>query len=270
VENTRQLSETLMKVAVEWGGRVVGVLVALFLAWVIGGWLRRVLLRSLDRRGIDATLSRFFANIVRYAVIAGATIGCLGAFGIQTASFAALIAALGLAIGLAFQGTLSNFAAGAMLLIFRPFRVGDFIRAAGEFGTVEELELFTTELKTPDNRRLIIPNGRIFGDVIENFSHHETRRVEVPVGVAYGADLDKTRDILVAALRQVPGVLEDPEPMAFLSDLGDSSVNWKLRVWAKSTDFWDVHQAVVRTAKQALDAAHISIPFPQMDVHLER
>ena len=270
MQNLEQLSEALMQAAVQWGGRVVGVLVALFLAWIVGGWLRRILLKSLQRRDFDATLTRFFANVVRYAVIAGATIGCLGAFGIQTASFAALLGALGLAIGLAFQGTLSNFSSGAMLLIFRPFRVGDFIRAAGEFGTVVELELFTTELKTPDNRRLVVPNSKIFGDVIENFSHHETRRIEIPVGVAYAADIDETREVLVAALKQVPGVLEDPEPMAFLSDLGDSSVNWKLRVWTKSADYWDVHQAVVRTAKQTLDGAHISIPYPQMDVHLER
>lgn len=260
----------LASIAVSWGARIVGVLLVLIVAWAVAGAVKRSLMRACEKRGLDATLSRFFSNLARYAVIAGAVLGCLGVFGIETASFAALIAAMGLAVGLAFQGTLSNFAAGAMLLVFRPFKVGDFVRVAGEAGTVKELELFTTELSTPDNRRLIIPNSKVFGDTIENVTHHPTRRVDVPVGVSYSADLRRCREVLGSAVGDVPGVLDDPAPQVFLSDLGDSSVNWAVRVWANTGDYWKVHEALVQAVKARLDEAGIEIPFPQMDVHLDR
>lgn len=265
-----KLATNMMPLAMAWGGRILGVLVTLFVAWVVAGWLRRMLVGTFEKRKLDVTLGRFFANLVRYAVLAGAIVGCLGTFGIQTASFAALIAAMGLAVGLAFQGTLGNFASGAMLLVFRPFKVGDFVRAGGEKGTVAEIELFTTELTTLDNRRVIVPNGKIFGDVIENFSHHPTRRVDIPVGVAYSADTDQAQTVLMNAIRSVPEVLAEPEATVFLSNLGDSSVNFQLRAWVQSPDYWTVHQALVRAAKKHLEEAGISIPFPQMDVHLDK
>ncbi len=263
-----KITQNLIEQGTTWGMRIVGVVVALFVAWVIAGWARRSTVRALEKRNFDPMLGRFFANVFRYAVLTGAVLGCLGVFGIQTASFAAVIAAMGLAIGLAFQGTLSNFSSGIMLLIFRPFKVGDVVTAAGQTGAVVEVELFTTELCTPDNRRLIIPNSEIFGKTIENLTHHETRRVDIPVGVSYGADLDKTREVLVAAAKEVPGVLADPEPVAFLDSLGDSAVNWQLRVQCNTADYWAVRQATVRAAKRGLDAAGLSIPFPQMDVHV--
>jgi small conductance mechanosensitive channel len=261
--------DAVVTFATTWGIRVVGVLVALFVAWILAGWARRAILRTLEKRSFDATLTKFFANLVKWAILAGAVIGCLGVFGIQTASFAAVIGAMGLAVGLAFQGTLSNFAAGVMLLVFRPFKVGDVVNTAGFIGTVNEVELFTTDLTTFDNRRIIVPNSSIFGSVIENLTHNETRRVDVPVGVDYAADVDETRKVLEAMIPSIPGVLEEPAPQIFLKELGASSVDWVVRVWCKTDDFWDVYQATIRASKMALDEASLGIPFPQMDIHLD-
>jgi small conductance mechanosensitive channel len=263
------LWQSLVNLGATWGIRIIGVVVALVLAFLISGWLRRALIRSLERRNFDLTLTRFFGALVRYAILVAAIIGCLGVFGIQTASFAAAIAAIGLAVGLALQGTLSNFAAGVMLLIFRPFNVGELIRVAGQLGTVDALQLFTTDLKTLDNRKLVVPNSQIFGAVIENLTCHPTRRVDIPVGVTYSADVDETRRVLEQVPAKVEQVLPDPPPQIFLHQLGASSVDWQVRVWCKTEDYWDVHQAVVRSTKQALDEAGLSIPFPQMDVHLD-
>ncbi len=253
-----------------WGVRIAGALVALFIGWVVAGWARRSVQRTLEKRNFDLTLGRFFANMVRYLILVGVVLGVLGVFGIETSSFAALIAAGGLAIGLAFQGTLSNFAAGVMLLVFRPFKVGDVVSAGGVTGKVVEIELFTCEFATPDNRRIIVPNSAIFGSTIENVTHHPTRRVDVSVGCDYGADIDQTRSVLESSVTEVPGVLSDPAPQIFLDSLGASSVDWQVRVWCKTEDYWDVRQAATRAVKVALDKAAIGIPFPQMDVHLDK
>ena len=252
-----------------YGMRVIGVLVALAVAWLVAGAVRRLLLRGFERAKFDPTLSRFFSTLARYVIITLSVIGCLGVFGIQTASFAAILAAMGLAIGLAFQNTLSNFAAGVMLLVFRPFKVRDAIIVSGVVGTVEEIELFTTELTTLDNRKIIIPNGLIFSSVIENITGREQRRCDVDVGVVYSADIDETRRVLEKALESIELKAESPPSVVFLKGLGDSSVDWQLRVWCKTADYWAAHEAAVRAAKYALDEAGIGIPFPQMDVHLD-
>jgi len=171
---------------------------------------------------------------------------------------------------MALSGTLGHFASGVMLLIFRPFKVGDVINAAGVIGKVYEIELFTTALDTPDNRRIIVPNGSIYGATIENISHHPTRRVDVAVGVDYSADIDKTREVLDAAARSVEGILSDPPHAIVLGDLGDSAVNWTVRVWCNSADYWGIKEQLTRAVKQHLDQAGIGIPFPQMDVHLDK
>ena len=266
--DSQAVENFVVNVLPTWGARVAGALVTIFIAWTMAAWLRRLVVRNLERARFDTTLTRFIGNMVRYTVLVIAGIGCLGVFGIQTTSFAAVLASAGLAVGLAFQGTLSNFASGVMLLVFRPFKVGDVVRAGGEIGSITELELFTTEMTTADNRRLIIPNSKIFGDTIENITHHATRRVEVEVGTAYDADLDKTREVLERALAAVPNTLDDPARQVFLAGLGASSIDWKLRVWCKTEDFWDVHQALVRAAKVALDADSIGIPFPQTELQL--
>lgn len=247
-----------------------GALLLLVAAWVVANWVRRLIRSSLTDTNFDLTLTRFFSNIAYYAILIFAVLGVLSAFGIGVASFAAVLAAAGFAVGLALQGSLSNFAAGVMLLIFRPFSVGDTIEVAGGRGTVQEIQLFTTILDTPDNRRLTIPNGSIFGDTIENETFHDTRRVDVEVGTDYPADLDRTRDVLLQAASGVEGRLQDKEPVAYLDSLGGSSINWSVRVWASTDDYWTVKARLTQAVKDALDDAGIGIPYPQMDVHLDQ
>lgn len=262
------LAEQAAGLLLTYGVRAAGALVFLLLAWFVASWVRRALRRGLGQAKFDPTLGKFLSNVARWVILTLAVVACLGTFGVQTTSFAALIGAIGLAVGLGFQGTLSHLASGVLLLVFRPFKVGDMVNLAGTIGKVNEIDLFMTELDTPDGRRVIVPNSKIFGGVIENITHHPRRRVEVAVGVAYGASVDQTRAVLETALQGVPGALADPAPEVVLQELGASSVNWQLRVWASRDDFLKVRQATTRAAKLALDEAGITIAFPQMDVHL--
>ncbi|WP_231930790.1 mechanosensitive ion channel family protein [Botrimarina hoheduenensis] len=251
------------------GMRVALALIILFLALTFAGWVASTVRASLTRLKFDATLSKFLAKLAWWGVVAVAGVCCLSYFGVETTSFAALLGAAGFAIGLAFQGTLSNFAAGAMLLIFRPFRVGDTVNVGGQLGTVDEIELFTTTLDTFDNRRIILPNSSVFGSTIENVTHHRVRRADIAVGVVYSADIDLTRATLETALEATPGVLHEPKPAVVLVQLGASSVDWSVRGWAPTTDFLTVKQALIRSVKNHLDRAGIGIPFPQMEIHLQ-
>jgi small conductance mechanosensitive channel len=220
---------------------------------------------------VDPTLGKFAGQLVFYVVMIGALLGVLGKMGVSVASFAAVIAAAGFAIGLAFQGTLSNFAAGVMLLVFRPFKVGDVVNAAGITAKVGEIDLFTTAFDTPDNRHIIVPNSSIFGSTIENVTFHPERRVDVAVGCDYAADIDKTREVLTAAVESVPGRI-DGEGRGFqiyLTGLGDSSVDWAVRVWFPTPDYWAKKEELTRAVKMHLDEAGVGIPFPQMDVHID-
>ncbi len=236
--------------------RAGGVLIAFAIAWMIAGWLSRAADRGLRKTQLDATLIGFLAAFLRYAIILGAFVACLGAVGFQTTTFAAVIGAAGVAIGLAFQNTLSNFAAGVMLLLFRPFKIGDTIRVANQLGVVNELELFTTRLTTPDNRKISVPNASIFNQVLENLSYYRTRRVELAVSTPLETDLDAARQAFEEALGKLPQALSEPLPEAYLSDLGAPgapAVNWQLRVWCKSEDYAAAHQGAVRAAKRVLD-----------------
>ena len=261
---------SLSTMLVNYGGQVAVALLVLCAGWIFAGWIGEVARKALIRAKIDETLSRFLSKSARWVVLLLVVLACLSVFGVETTSFAAVIGSAGIAVGLAFQGTLSNFASGIMLLMFRPFNVGDVINVAGQTGKVNAIEMFTTTLDTFDNRRIIIPNGQIFGSTIENITYHAQRRADVAVGVSYAADVDRTREILTQAARGVPSVLTDPEPAVILLDLGDSAVNWSVRVWAKADDFGEVKQAATRAVKVALDEAAIEIPFPQMDVRLTK
>lgn len=263
------LSEENFALLLGYAVSVVKALVFLFIGWIIAGWLRRITVRALERAKVDQTLIKFFGNIVRYTVLILVVLACLSLFGINTTSFAAVIGAAGLAIGLAFQGTLGHFASGVMLLVFRPFKVGDVVSTGGVWGKVNEIELFTTTLDTPDNRRIIIPNGTIFGSTIENLTFHPTRRVDVSVGTDYGADLDKARQIMMEAAKNTPNTLSDPAPQIYLVALGGSSIDWQVRAWCNTPDFFSVKDELTLRVKKALDAADIGIPFPQMDLHLD-
>ncbi|MBO6513568.1 MAG: mechanosensitive ion channel [Phycisphaerales bacterium] len=251
-------------------GRPVLLAIVLIIAvFIAAGWARKLVGKAVRKANVEETLARFLSNIARYIVLIAGGVAILGTLGIETASFAAVLAAVGFAIGMAMSGMLGNIAAGVMLLLFRPFKVGDVVDAGGVKGKVFEIGLFTTVFDTPDNRRIIVPNNSIFGDNIENVSHHDTRRVTVAVGTEYGADIDKAREVLMEAAKNTPSILEDPAPVIYLKALGGSSIDWDVRVWVKREDFWDVQDRLTRDVKYALDNAGIGIPFPQMDVHID-
>jgi len=251
---------------------VAQALLILLVAYFVGKFLGR-LIRSPIQEHLDRTLGIFVGKLMFYAVMLFALLGVLGKFGISVASFAAVVAAAGFAIGLAFQGTLSNFAAGVLLLVFRPYKVGDVINAAGITAKVVEIELFNTVFDTFDNRRIIVPNSQVGGGTIENISHHSERRVEVPVGVDYRADIEKTREVLSAAAESLKDLMVEGEGRGYLvilDGLGDSAVNWNILFWTKASDFLAAKQGLIAAVKNHLDRAGIGIPFPQMGVHLDK
>lgn len=250
--------------------RAVGALILFVIAWMIAGWVSGLVLRVVEKRGIDLTLGKFGSNVVRWMILVAAGVAILGMFGIETASFAAVLGAAGLAIGLALQGSLSNVGAGAVLLIFRPFKVGDFITAAGHSGTVNEITLLATNLDTGDNRRIIIPNSKILGDSVVNASFHDIRRVDVDVGTDYGADIVKTREVLEKICASIDGQVAGKDYAVVLGGLGASSIDWSLRIWVPSADFWAKKGELTQAIKVQLDEAGIGIPFPQMDVHVDK
>jgi small conductance mechanosensitive channel len=265
-----ELSPEMQATAIGWAASIVKALVLLLVVWVVAGWARRGAMRGFERANFDVTLGKFIASILRWAILLLGLLAVLGIFGVETTSFAAVFAGAGLAVGMAFSGTLGSFAAGVLLLTFRPFKVGQFVSVAGVAGTVEEIGMFTTSLDTPDNRRIIVPNGSIFGQVIENISYHPIRRVDVSVGTDYSADLDRTRAVLEQAAAGVENRLQDRDPQIVLLELGGSSIDWQIRIWAESANFFPVKEAATRAVKVALDEAGIGIPFPQMDVHVDQ
>jgi small conductance mechanosensitive channel len=247
-------------------------LVLLIVAYFIASFLARV--GSIPvRQRVDETLGRFVGKLIFYLIMICAILGVLDSFGIGITGFAALLASAGFAVGLAFQGTLSNVSAGVMLLVFRPFKVGDVIQAAGITAQVDAIGLFTTTLDTPDNRRIIVPNSAIAGGTIENISFHAERRVEVVVGVDYGADLQQVRDTLTVAAESLHDALIEREGRGFqvaLGDLGDSAVQWKVRFWTTADEYWSVKERLTVAVKEHLDRAGIGIPYPRMDIHIDR
>jgi small conductance mechanosensitive channel len=263
------IDEKTVSLIQEYAIPVLGAIVLLVVGWIVAKWVSHITRKGLTRAKVDETLVKFFANLSKWAVLIFVLLACFKIVGVELVAFVGVIAASAFAIGLAFQGSLSNFAAGVMLLVFRPFRVGDFVSVAGQTGKIDEIGLFTTTMDTPDNRRLILPNGSIFGATIENITHHKIRRVDVAVGTEYSADLDQTRAVLLEAARAVPGQVADKEPAVMLSELGGSSVDWSVRVWVATSDYWPTRDALTKSVKVHLDGAGIGIPFPQMDVHME-
>ena len=238
----------------------------------IGKWIVRRVVNFLDRTfaktKFDQTLADFIENIVYAVGMVLVVIAALAKVGVETTSFAAMIAAAGLAIGLALQGSLSNFAAGFLIIFFRPFKAGDYVEVAGVGGTVEDISIFTTQLITPDNRYIVIPNNNITTDTIINYSKKKTRRIDLVIGVAYDADLKKTQKLLMKILNDRADIMKNPEPMVEVHELGASSVDFIVRPWVKTDDYWPIRWELMRDIKIALDKAGIGIPFPQRDVHL--
>jgi small conductance mechanosensitive channel len=265
-EATARLTEWLWRVGIEWSGKIVAVLILLIVAWILGAWARRAIGRVLERPQIDRTLGRFLGNLARWLIFLMAIIACLGFFGFNITSVAALVGAVGVTIGLALQGSLSNLAAGIMLLILRPFKIGDVVMIAGQLGKVDDVDLFNTKIDTGDNRRLIVPNGQIFNSTMENVTHHPWRRCDVTVGTAYGADLRRAR----AALRAAGESIRRRDPArpvdVLLQNLGNNAVEWVVRVWVPTPDFIVCKDELIEAIKDHLDREGISIPFPQLEV----
>ncbi|MDJ0781059.1 MAG: mechanosensitive ion channel, partial [Desulfosarcinaceae bacterium] len=247
-------------------------LVAAVVIFIVGRWvaklLRKLIERLMVKSNMDQTLVSFTGNLAYIALLAFVIIAALGQLGIQTTSFIAVLGAAGLAIGLALQGSLSNFAAGFLMIIFRPFKVGDFIEGAGVAGVVEEIQIFTTQLKTPDNKTIIIPNSSLTADNIVNWSVKGTRRVDLTMGIGYDDDIDQARQIMTDIMAADERILKDPAPQIAVSELADSSVNFTVRPWAAAGDYWGVYFDLTEQFKKAFDKAGISIPYPQSDVHL--
>ncbi len=262
--------KTWLPIIMDWGVRIVGVLVALWVAVRVANWVQNKINKALQQRGFDETLAKFVGSMGRYTLLVLATLSCMEVFGLETTSFAALIGAAGLAVGLAFQGALSNVSGGVMIVALRPFKAGDCVTVGGETGVVEEISLLTTELNLPNGTRIHVPNGQVMSGVIETKSHHGYLQAEVNVGVDYTADLDKTRQVLQAAAESVGKGLKDPAPVVVCTNLGASSVDWQVRVRCTVADYWGVLEEATVVTKKALDDAGIGIPYQTIDVNLTK
>ncbi len=258
----------LQSAGMELGLKVVTAMAIFF----IGRWVVRLVVKgvrkALKKAEVDVTLERFVCNLISMVLLIVVIIAAISALGIQTASFIAIFGAAGLAVGLALQGSLSNFAAGVLIVLFRPYKVGDWVEAAGVSGSVHSVQILTTILTTGDNKRVIVPNSQIMDSIITNYSAMETRRIDMVVGVSYDDNLDKVRDTLKELVAAEPRILEDPACTIAVSELGDSSVNFVVRPWVNSSDYWSVKFDLTEAIKKRFDQDSISFPFPQRDVHL--
>jgi small conductance mechanosensitive channel len=263
-----QILEKVWEMVTIYGLKVIAAIVI----FVVGRWVAKFIsnmIRKMMRKAdVDQTLRKFVANMAYIALLVFVVLAALSQLGIQTTSFIAVLGAAGLAVGLALQGSLSNFAAGFLMILFRPIRVGDFIEGAGTAGTVEEIAIFTTTLTTPDNKTVIVPNAAMTSDNIVNWTVKGTRRVDMVMGIGYDDDIDKAKQIMADVLAKEPRILTDPAPQIAMVELADSSVNFVVRPWVNASDYWGVHMAVHEAIKKAFDAEGISIPYPQRDVHL--
>lgn len=262
------LSGMILGLISTWGLKLIGAIVALILGRIAAGWVRRAMRRVLERSRIDETLVPFLASLAYHAALAFVIIAVLGIVGIETASLVIVLGAASLALGLALQGTLSNFASGVMLMVFRPIKVGDWVEVGGVAGSVAEIGIFSTKLNTGDNVHIVIPNSNIYGEIIRNYSVNETRRVDLFVGIHYDDDIGLAITTLQRILNEDERVLDEPEPVIVVSELADSSVKILVRSWCVSGDYWRLRCDLTRKSKEELEKAGCSIPFPQQDVHL--
>jgi len=251
-----------------WGLKVIGAVIILIIGWIAAKTGRNLVRKLLTRANTDPAVVSFSSSLIYFLILTFAVLAALAKFGVQTASFVAVLGAAGFAVGFALQGSLANFAAGTLILVLRPYRVGDYIEAAGVAGTVKEIQLFTTVLATPDNVKIMVPNNKIYGDTIKNISAFDTRRVDLVVGIGYGSSIEEAERVAREILGQDGRVLADPVPQLAVSELADSSVNLVVRPWVKKEDYWPVRFDLTRRIKEAFDLNKIEIPFPQRVVHM--
>jgi small conductance mechanosensitive channel len=263
----QQLIETYI---LPWGINIVMAIAIFIVGKFVVGMLVRLAKKIMQKAGVDNILINFVGSIISTILLLFVVIAALDQLGVETTSLIALIGAAGLAIGLALQGTLQNLASGVMLIIFRPFNDGDFVEAAGVSGVVETIGIFTTTMRSGDNREIIIPNGEIFGGTITNYSKRTTRRVDMVFGIGYDDDLKKAKEIINRILTEDKRILSDPAPLVAVAELADSSVNFNVRPWCATGDYWDVYFDTHEKIKLTFDAEGISIPYPQMDIHQDK
>ena len=261
-------SADLMPMLSDW---VIKIVIAL-LIYLIGKWIAKritnIVKKLMNARDVDPTLVNFLSNVVYAILLVAVILAALDTLGLPVTSLVAIVGAAGLAVGLALKDSLGNFASGVMLVMFRPFKKGDFVEVAGVAGSVEEIRIFSTTLTTPDNKLIIIPNGQVASGTITNYSANDQRRVDLVFGVGYDDDLKVTREVLTRLCAEHPKVLDDPATKIFVMNLGDSSVDFAVRPWAKTEDYWTVYSDLLEQAKVELEAAGCNIPYPQTDVHL--
>ncbi|MFZ0452076.1 MAG: mechanosensitive ion channel domain-containing protein [Desulfatiglandaceae bacterium] len=250
-----------------YGLKIIGAIIILILGRIAAGIGRSICRKVLQKTKTDPSIISFVGSLAYVIILVFSVLAALAKFGIQTASFVAVLATAGFAVGFALQGSLANFAAGVLILVLRPFKIGDYIEGAGVAGTVKKIELFTTELATPDNAKIMVPNGKLFGDVIKNVSGYDTRRVDLVIGIAYSSSIQKAHEVVKKILGEDERILSEPAAQIAVSELADSSVNLVVRPWVKSGDYWDTKFDLTRKIKEAFDENGIEIPFPQMVVH---
>ena len=267
-ESMQGAMDTAIDLLSMWGISVIGAIALLIVGRIVAGWIRKSITKGLTKAKTDPSLIPFFASMAYYVVLTVVLIAVLNLFGIETTSLIAVFGAAGLAVGLALQGTLSNFAAGVMLLVFRPIRVGDFVEVAGQAGTVAEISIFSTLMNTGDNVRITIPNAQVYGDTVKNYSFNETRRIDLVMGIGYGDNIGTAVSIIERVITSDERTLTDPAPKVAVAELGDSSVNLMVRPWCKSADYWGLRCDLTRKLKEELEAGGCNIPFPQRDIHV--
>ncbi len=255
---------------IPWGLNILFALLIFIVGKYLVGVITRLVKKLMGKAHMDAILVNFIGSIIKSVLLLFVVIASLDQLGVNTTSLIALIGAAGLAIGLALQGSLQNLASGVMLIVFRPFTDGDFVEAGGTMGVVGEIGIFTTKMRTGDNKEVIVPNGQIFGGIITNYSKRDTRRVDMVFGISYGDDVRKAKQVITGIIEADERILKEPAPLVALGELADSSVNFNVRPWVKSGDYWSVYYDLNEKIKIAFDDNGISIPFPQMDVHLEK
>ncbi len=268
MENLEGILATIYDLAITYGLKILLAVVTL----IIGLWIIKMVLkaisRNMEKKDVDATLRQFLGSLLSMLLKIMLIISVISMLGVEMTSFVAILAAAGLAVGMALSGTLQNFAGGAMIVLFKPFKIGDFIDAQGYMGTVKEIQIFNTILKTPDNKTIIIPNGGLSTSSMTNFSTEPQRRVDFTFGIGYGDDIDKAKKVIEGLIAADGRILKDPAPFIAVSELADSSVNFVVRVWANAADYWGIHFDMIENVKKAFDKEGISIPFPQTDVHV--
>ena len=269
MDNTEFITEKILQMSVEYGPRLLGALIFLFVGFKIIRLIRRSVRRMLDRSKVDDTLQPFLMSLIVILLRALLIISVLGMIGLEMTSFIAILGAAGLAIGMALSGTLQNFAGGVIILIFKPFKVGDFIDAQGHMGIVKEIQIFVTILKTTDNKTVFIPNGPLSNSSLTNFTVEPVRRVEWKFSISYGEDIDKVRAILAKLIDEDPRVLQEPAvPFIAVSEMADSAVIMLVRAWSESKDFWALYFDMQEKVYKTFNKEGITIPFPQLDVHV--